>query len=73
MVKNLLRAFLDDPSEVTNVLHKLKNGQHERPNKQRDEGDAPSPPHTFNNSFASAMPAAGRPYSLAVTRASATS
>jgi len=27
----------------------------------------------FNTSLASAMPAAGRPYSLAVTRASATS
>ena len=34
---------------------------------------AREPPQTFNSSRASATPAAGRPYSLAVTRASATS
>lgn len=33
MVKNILPACSDNPSEVTNVLRKLKNGQREWPTR----------------------------------------
>src|SRR5437867_3252078 len=63
-------------SESGAEYHRLvpdeRNQVVENPGANRSGANSPCQIAAFNNSLASAMPGAGRPYSLAVTRASAT-